>query len=379
MTPLLNVYNPAWIGNLSTSISKTLTHLTDSVLLEVGIEITHTTDSFLDAGGAAWFDSNWINRKKITVKSSEVDADKTDFPILIDRTDTDFSAARADGFDFVLTEANGTTEVPYEREKWVDGTGELILWFKGDILAGTDVDFYIYYNNSAQGTDKADKNAVWSDNFASVYHLKNTEDYTDSVGNYDGSATASVADVVAKIGDGSEFNGSDGEIDIDNQTQMNSVTVLTYGCWCSPDSIATNMVYGRKEQGDGFIRVRLESDEFNNEFGGAKLITSSAPAQVGVLKLCTTVYDGNLSGDTNRLKFFINGVQETLTVSTSGVPAVSGTSTNAMFIGRHEFWDGIIDEFRIESVARTADYLLTTWRMQNTPGNFTTFGSEETE
>ena len=50
--------------------------------------VTHAQD---------WYDANWLYRKAITIDSTQVDATLTNFPVLIDITDTDLAAdARSD-------------------------------------------------------------------------------------------------------------------------------------------------------------------------------------------------------------------------------------------------------------------------------------------
>ena len=93
------------------------------------------------------FPDGWLNYKEITVQNAEVAGDLTDFPAVYSETDTDLTKARADGFDFVVTESDGTTVVPYERVLWNDSTGEIILWIKTDPLGASNVTYRLYYNS----------------------------------------------------------------------------------------------------------------------------------------------------------------------------------------------------------------------------------------
>ena len=64
-----------------------------------------------------WFNTNWDYRKAITINASQVDATLTNFPVLIDTTDTDLAAdARSDGFDILFTGDNGTAKLDHEIE-----------------------------------------------------------------------------------------------------------------------------------------------------------------------------------------------------------------------------------------------------------------------
>jgi len=63
--------------------------------------------------------TGWTYRKKITIDETKVDADLTNFPVLVKLTSTnfDFSKARSDGYDIRFTSSDGTTLLKYERER----------------------------------------------------------------------------------------------------------------------------------------------------------------------------------------------------------------------------------------------------------------------
>ena len=82
-----------------------------------------------------WYNDSWAYRKKITIDKTKVPSTLTNFPVLVQRTDLDWkdtshggSVARADGYDFVFTDADGITMLNYEVEKYTASTGELVAW-----------------------------------------------------------------------------------------------------------------------------------------------------------------------------------------------------------------------------------------------------------
>ncbi|GAI03308.1 unnamed protein product, partial [marine sediment metagenome] len=88
----------------------------------------------------AWWNSNWLYSKKITIDHTKVLADETNFPVLISYTSSDFiDHVRPDGYDFRFVDATNESEYYFEIEKYVSGTGELIAWVNVPSLdAGAD-------------------------------------------------------------------------------------------------------------------------------------------------------------------------------------------------------------------------------------------------
>lgn len=71
------------------------------------------------------------------------------------------------------------------------------------------------------------------------------------------------------------------------------------------------------------------------------------------------VFDGTQTGDTNRLRLYINGVQQALSFSASGIPASTSSTNTAPFMAGGEpsccYLNGTIDEVRVWNTALSAD------------------------
>jgi len=80
---------------------------------------------------ADWL-SGYTTRRKITIDSSKIDADLTDFPVLVKLTSSnfDFSEANSDGYDIRFTSSDGTTLLDFERVKHDSSSEEAIKCFK---------------------------------------------------------------------------------------------------------------------------------------------------------------------------------------------------------------------------------------------------------
>jgi len=67
---------------------------------------------------AAWYNSNWLYRKAITIDSSKVSATLSNFPVLVSiASDSDLaSKAQSDANDILFTLSDGTTKLAHEIE-----------------------------------------------------------------------------------------------------------------------------------------------------------------------------------------------------------------------------------------------------------------------
>ncbi len=129
---------------------------------------------------AGWYDTDWQFRKKITLDRTEVAANLTDFPVLINlTTDAELAAsAQNDGDDILFTSSDETTKISHEIEFFDGGTGELVAWVKvPTVSASVDTDIYMYYGNATVGSQQDAVN-VWDANYVQVSHLKETPNGT---------------------------------------------------------------------------------------------------------------------------------------------------------------------------------------------------------
>ena len=132
-------------------------------------------DDFLAEEPGGWYvNSCWQYRKKLTLDASLVEADLTDFPVLISFTgDSDLAdGAQSDFDDILFTSADGTTKLSHEIEAYDSANGDITAWVKiPSLSSSSDTDIYMYYGC---GTACNQQNAaeVWSNNYAGVWHLK---------------------------------------------------------------------------------------------------------------------------------------------------------------------------------------------------------------
>src|SRR3990167_328103 len=124
----------------------------------------------------AWYNNDWLYRKKITVDKTKVGETNT-FVILVNlASDAQFSAnAQADGDDILFTSSDGTTKLDHEIENYTTATGALIAWVEASISVSVDTDIYMYYGNVG-ASNQQNVTGTWGTNYKAVYHLKDDPD-----------------------------------------------------------------------------------------------------------------------------------------------------------------------------------------------------------
>jgi hypothetical protein len=159
----------AWSADLWTQTTEA--HFKAGVLNQV--DASTSTDNVLLSTSPDWYDSNWSYRKQITINHTKVDANLTDFPVLINLpSDAQLAAeAQGSGDDILFTSTNSTVKLSHEIESFNSSTGELVAWVKVPSLSSiNDTGIYMYYGNPVC-SNQEDVSAVWNDSFRMVQHM----------------------------------------------------------------------------------------------------------------------------------------------------------------------------------------------------------------
>ena len=263
------------------------------------------------------------------------------------------------------------------------------------IDAGSNTDsIWIYYNNAA-ATDAQNAAGVWPAGIG-VWHLANDpgpggagdiKDADASPLNGTAEATMTSADLVTgRVGNATHFNGTGGSIDFTTATDVGNT--FTISAWIKPDStgsntiktIASNSVVGNATDGFRFFMNTSGTNDrkilFETGNGSA---TDTAQTAVGAVTfdqwnhVAVTV---NRAGGTARI--YVNGVD----VTVDNTIRNDFLTSSDWEIGRIESssllrFKGVIDEFQIANVARSADWIEASHLAQNGSFAFNTFGGEQ--
>lgn len=233
-------------------------------------------------------------RKSITVESTLVSADLTDFPVLVKLASDSDLAAHASGTDFRVTTSDGVTTCPHEVEAYNASTGALTLWFKAPSLSSTsDTTFYLYYGGSDNADDPAN---VWDSDYQFVHHYPYA--FVPDAGNpvfssgrfcsvvksgstfhmYYSNATGDIRHATSSDGITWTDDAANNPVLSGTAAQWDSAQVWLPRVWI--DGSTWYMLYtGRDESGDNHIGYATSSDGITwTKYGSNPILSGTAAA-----------------------------------------------------------------------------------------------------
>lgn len=335
--------------------------------------------------------AGWKHRVVVTASHAQVDADLTQFPLLlklgtaVGTSAADVSAifdelaSDANRLKIAVTKADGTTELYVEIEKWDDANETAFLRVsKSDfVLAGaSDTTLYFYYDSShADNTtyvaDAGSRTEIWDSGHEGVYHLAetganptlvdSTDNNNDSTtnlsdpttsGKIDGAALYTVANkdysiVGAAVGDGMRT------VEVWFKPTANFSTTETVSQFllarrAAGSDVGAFGVY--LEEGDGklYFFIRDSAVAFKSTASDATSWTAGTWYHVV----------GTIHGTTGMV-LYINGVAQAATNASTQAAASNDDET---YFGRYgnndlRYFGGTLDEVRISSVVRSAAWV----------------------
>ena len=361
---------------------------------------------------ANWL-SGWQKRIRVEVDHNDINDALSDFPVLVylsnssGRNSDDVSCvfdelqSDANRKKIAVTASDGITQCYVEIEKWDNASEEAWLWVKVPSISSTvDTDLYLYYDSdhADNTTYVGDPNStpaenVWDSNHKGVWHL--TEDasgtgttdlYKDSTSNNnDGDDYVSATGKTGKINDGQEFDGSDDYVDCGNDTSADVTGNITLEAWIYPHSLSTYQEFISKgEYADppqlftyfilimntGYVR-------FGINVGGAGDYVDSGSALPSIDQWYHVA--ATLDPGSNDVVIYIDGSQSNTGTITNDPPSEAeyplyiGALKNGA--GTLNQFNGIIDEVRISSTARSAAWIKASYESER--DDLLDFGSEE--
>lgn len=335
----------------------------------------------------AWFNSSWGFRKQITLDSSQVPANQTDFPVLISITDSDLMAnAQSDGDDIVFTSSDETTQIAHEIETYDNSDGSLVAWvLVSSLSASSDTVLYMYYGNSG-AANQEDASTLWAD-YGAVCHLSedpsgDAPQMADSTGNgNDGTSQGTMTSddlITGQINGGLALDGSDDYIDCGNDSSLDTGATLTVSMWVKMASAMGNGIIIGKVDGeltDGWAIQIVSQDIFyyKNDSNASSFSNSNVVDDTDWHYLAAT----SNGGGTDLVYWDGVNVRDSGTGNSDNLDSTNSLKIGAIPSGTFQnFTEGSVDELRVTDSVRSANWLLTEFRNQNDPSGFHTFAAQ---
>jgi YD repeat-containing protein len=277
----------------------------------------------------------------------------------------------SNGYDIMFTsDPAGTNILPFEQESYNASTGAVIYWVKVPTVSHTtDTVIYMFYGNPGITTDQSNRNAVWDSNYMGVWHLPNgtTLNTNDSTANGNNFTISGATATTGEIGGGASFNGTSAVLSLSSDPVTS--TPLTISAWVNSTSgtgvfLSTLCDSGCSIWNGFYLSAGASATEVSNNSFNSSSGSASSNAWHYVV--------GVFASSTSRT-VYIDGVPSTTNTANS-TPAYT---PNSLYIGaaRHDgttdnYFSGKVDEPRISSAARSADWITTEYNNQSSPSTF---------
>jgi hypothetical protein len=323
----------------------------------------------------AWWDENWANRMEIVFDNSASSEQLSSFPVLVSLTENDisFSDTQNNGADIRFIDSNGSTLLDYEIEKWDKTSGSATIWVNVPVISsGSDTDYIMmYYNNpnisSSINTDP------WKTNYAGVWHLNETSGNTSAdatSNNNDGTWKKNPVAGSGKIAGGLDTRTKKSFVEIpkDSSIDLTKFNNWTISGWVKP-TILTGDVKWPLIYSYGSYRVSLGLAAHSAADGLIENWTNDSNAlhgntQAPLNKWSYVAITRNASTTTLYLNGTVDGGGSSTTVTQSNQKSyIGGNGDNKNDLR------GYLDEIRVATVARSADWIEAQYKSQNNTFN----------
>jgi hypothetical protein len=365
---------------------------------------------YRSAVNQTWWNDTWTARRKITLNNSASSTDLDNFVVRVSLStalgNIDYAKTQNAGQDLRFIDSDGTTTLSYDIETW-DEAGVSEVWVKVPRLSASSSAGYInmYYGNAAAPAGE-DEPGTWT-NYGIVQHME--ENVTcaglldETSNNNDSICGTGTARAAGKMGFGHVGTSAGSQyFAIPDSASISNTTTQTFSIWADQTAAQTDATFAAQFAYNGAssagvwalqthptdnTRLRLFIVNKANDPGDSGADTNAGvwSATGATFHQVTFVYDGTQTGDANRLKLYIDGVQVTLNffcVATCPSPIVQSSlfaSTDSLNVGRFEglgrHGNMTYDELRMTSVARSADWVKQQYLTENNGMN--TFGAEQ--
>lgn len=333
------------------------------------------------------FLSGYTRRKKLTIDNANVGSALTDFPVAWEcNADGDIGLnIDSNGYNIRFTSSDGTTVLKYERKNFVvasnQATGQFYIKVP-TVSSASDTEIYVYYKSAAP-SDGEDAENVWNSGYKAVFHMEESSlaILDSTANNNDRTDSGGPTRVTGTLGYAASFDGTDdymrcgagASLDLTNWTLEAIMTLDStpgIGGWMIDKANGSTRNY------EFFVNTTPAlSTAFTHSGGtgsavsvGATTLPTATPVHVA------STYDGS------NLKVWYQGAVDDTEAETNTPETVADELELGSLAGLGILaFPGDLDEVRVSSAVRSADWLNFTRYNLLESDNEITVGTEETE
>ena len=360
--------------------------------------ITITQTASVTFNSLPWYNGGWKYRMAIQINHTNVSGTVTNFPMLINLTNSLLSQyAQTNGNDLLFTAGDGTNKLAHEIESYTSLNGLLVAWVKVPLLTSTaDTNIYLYYGNAA-AANQQNAGGVWDSNYKGVWHLSQTpagvtNDIADSTTNNNSGTSQSMtagAQFAGKIAGSLTFNGTNNYLSTSVAITNNPAT-LTEEAWVKTTSTNGAKVVGLEDNQTGTGSANYERHIYIGTDGKARFGNWNGSAyEVAVSS--SAVNDGNWhelvgyrDNAAGQIGLYVDGVLQGTPTTSTGIGTVNpgwyrigAYKLTSWPSGVSGYFKGSVDEVRVSHALRSAAWMATEYNNQSSPATFCSLGSQE--
>ena len=266
-------------------------------------------------------------------------------------------AAPMNAGDLRFTDEGERTLLNYEPDAWATGSVSTV-WVQVPVLTN-NASVWMYWGNPSRTAPLActTNGAVWDDTFRGVWHLSEASGtLLDSTRNRNNGTRTGTTAGPGEIGGAQVFNSAGSQqIDCGNGASLQSFTNLTLSMWVKPTALTGERGLASKWSGtwcwvlnhDGTDVAGRQGLWFNGWKTAATAVSTGRWSHVAV----------SYSQGEGAMAFYLNGQPDGTAAQATG-PA---TGANLRFGTRQDggtsYFDGSMDEIRVESVKRSSNWV----------------------
>ncbi len=333
-------------------------------------------------------------RRAVTIDHTKIaNTDQVNFPILISGTYSFLATVAhgggvqsANGYDIIFTsDAAGLNKLDHEIESYNPATGAINFWVRIPVLShSADTVIYLQYGNSSVTTSQENKIGVWDGNYRGVWHLGTGSSLSlaDSTSNANNLTNTGATSATGQIGTAAQFNGSSQFMSIGTLGTESHSSTVTISAWVNTGTLGLSEIVSQTGSGNTFVPNLFTNGatkfvaEALQAGGSGDDATDTTSFNLGQWQYVTGAFDGS------QVNLYVNGIRKASTAYT-GNANNSSPNNNGWTIGNYiqngsgsNWWHGSIDEVRVSSVVRSADWIIAEYNNQSSAANFYSVGSE---